>query len=104
MDSRVALPNEAVEWPPILDTITRNPPTSLDGPDKIFLTSLPIMHLPAALSRIRLLALLAQFSCVSGAFGQSATALHARAMSLYNAGDLTGAVREMHRAVALDAS
>src|SRR5450432_2084718 len=57
----------------------------------------------AALSRI-LFALLAQFFWVGGAFGQSATALHARAMSLYKAGDLTGAVREMRQAVALDAS
>src|ERR1700688_3854187 len=56
------------------------------------------------LARIRLVALLAQFSCANAVFGQSATALHARAMSLYNAGDLTGAVREMRRAVALDAS
>jgi protein O-GlcNAc transferase len=55
-------------------------------------------------TRFRLFALLAQFACVSGAFGQSAAALHARAMSLYNAGDLTGAVRELRKAVALDAS
>src|SRR5260370_34005365 len=56
-----------------------------------------------AISRIRLIALLAPFSCVSGALGQSAAALHARALSLYNEGDLTGAVREMRQAVALDA-
>ncbi len=55
-------------------------------------------------SRIRLVVLLAQCFCVSAAFGQSAAALHARAMSLYNAGDLPGAIRELRAAVALDAS